>query len=104
MPALVEGSKCSWRRACAGRPEATLSDPETRSQVTTFLLPQAAAAIMGRMRVLVVEDEVALAGSIARGLEAEGFSVDVVHDGHDGFSRPWITRTQRSSSTSCCRA
>lgn len=39
------------------------------------------------MRVLLVEDEVALAKSIARGLEAEGFSVDVVHDGYDGFSR-----------------
>jgi DNA-binding response OmpR family regulator len=34
-----------------------------------------------------VEDEVALAESIARGLEAEGFSVDVVHDGHDGYAR-----------------
>jgi two-component system OmpR family response regulator len=39
------------------------------------------------VRVLLVEDEVALAESIARGLEAEGFSVDVVHDGHEGFAR-----------------
>ncbi len=39
------------------------------------------------MRVLLVEDEVALAESIARGLEAEGFSVDVVHDGNDGLWR-----------------
>ena len=29
----------------------------------------------------------ALAESLARGLEAEGFSVDVVHDGYDGFAR-----------------
>ena len=37
--------------------------------------------------MLLVEDEVALAQSLARGLEAEGFNVDVVHDGYDGFAR-----------------
>jgi two-component system OmpR family response regulator len=37
------------------------------------------------MRVLVVEDEVALAEAIARGLGAEGFDVTVVHDGREGF-------------------
>lgn len=37
--------------------------------------------------MLLVEDEVALAESLAHGLEAEGFSVDVVHDGHDGYAR-----------------
>lgn len=37
------------------------------------------------MRVLVVEDEVALAEGIARGLTAEGFEVEVRHDGHEGF-------------------
>ena len=39
------------------------------------------------MRILVVEDEVALAASIRRGLEADGFDVDVVHDGADGLWR-----------------
>jgi DNA-binding response OmpR family regulator len=39
------------------------------------------------VRVLVVEDEVALAASLARGLEADGFAVDVVHDGVDGLWR-----------------
>jgi two-component system OmpR family response regulator len=39
------------------------------------------------VRVLVVEDEVALAEGIARGLEAEGFGVDVVHDGDEGYWR-----------------
>jgi two-component system, OmpR family, response regulator len=38
------------------------------------------------MRVLVVEDEVALAEGIRRGLEAEGFATDVAHDGTDGLS------------------
>ena len=36
------------------------------------------------MRVLVVEDNVALADGVRRGLLAEGFDVDVAHDGLDG--------------------
>jgi len=39
------------------------------------------------VRILVVEDEVVLADGIRRGLEAEGFAVDVVHDGTDGLWR-----------------
>ncbi|MGH8993395.1 MAG: response regulator transcription factor [Acidimicrobiia bacterium] len=39
------------------------------------------------MRILVVEDEEHLARSIRRGLEAEGFAVDVALDGDDGFWR-----------------
>jgi two-component system OmpR family response regulator len=37
--------------------------------------------------VLVVEDEIPLAEAVARGLTAEGFDVDVVHDGLDGLWR-----------------
>jgi DNA-binding response OmpR family regulator len=37
------------------------------------------------VRVLVVEDEVALAEGVRRGLTAEGFSCDVAHDGLDGL-------------------
>jgi two-component system OmpR family response regulator len=36
------------------------------------------------MRVLVVDDEVRLARSLARGLSAEGFVVDLAHDGITG--------------------
>jgi two-component system, OmpR family, response regulator len=39
------------------------------------------------MRVLLVEDEVALAEAIRDGLMAEGFDVDAVHDGMDGLWR-----------------
>jgi two-component system, OmpR family, response regulator len=39
------------------------------------------------VRVLVVEDEVELADGIRRGLEAEGYAVDVAHDGVDGLWR-----------------
>ncbi len=41
------------------------------------------------MRVLVVDDERRLAGSLRVGLEAEGFAVDVAHDGTDGL---WLSR------------
>ena len=37
------------------------------------------------MRVLVVDDEVALAAAIAEGLELEGFTVDVAHDGDEAL-------------------
>ncbi len=37
------------------------------------------------MRVLVVDDEVRLADALARGLRAEGFAVDVAHDGTGGL-------------------
>ncbi|MFF4246565.1 response regulator transcription factor [Streptomyces sp. NPDC001822] len=39
------------------------------------------------MRLLIVEDEKRLATSLARGLTAEGFAVDVVHDGLEGLHR-----------------
>jgi two-component system OmpR family response regulator len=41
------------------------------------------------MRVLVVDDEQRLARSLRLGLEAEGFAVDVAHDGVDGL---WLAR------------
>ncbi|GGJ75224.1 DNA-binding response regulator [Streptomyces camponoticapitis] len=37
------------------------------------------------MRLLIVEDEKRLAVSLAKGLRAEGFAVDVVHDGLEGL-------------------
>ena len=41
------------------------------------------------MRLLVVEDEQRLAAGLRNGLEAEGFAVDVVHNGTDGI---WMAR------------
>jgi len=41
------------------------------------------------MRILVVDDEVALTRSLRRGLEAEGFAVDIAHDGEEGL---WLAR------------
>ena len=39
----------------------------------------------GTMRVLVIEDEVRLALALQRGLRAEGFAVDLAHEGVDGL-------------------
>jgi two-component system, OmpR family, response regulator len=39
------------------------------------------------VRILVVEDERPLAGALKRGLEAEGYAVDVAHDGREGLWR-----------------
>src|SRR6188472_4436513 len=37
------------------------------------------------MRLLIVEDEVRLASALQRGLTAEGFTVDLAHNGPDGL-------------------
>jgi two-component system, OmpR family, response regulator len=39
------------------------------------------------MKVLVVEDDARIAGAVKRGLDAEGFSVEVSFDGDDGLWR-----------------
>jgi two-component system OmpR family response regulator len=44
------------------------------------------------VRLLVVDDERELAASLAEGLEAEGFSVDVAHDGHQALFRTDVHR------------
>jgi DNA-binding response OmpR family regulator len=41
------------------------------------------------VKILVVEDSKRLAGSIRRGLQAEGFAVDVAFDGNEGL---WLAR------------
>jgi two-component system OmpR family response regulator len=44
------------------------------------------------MRLLVVEDEVRLALALKRGLEAEGFEVDLAFDGNIGFAQAQAER------------
>jgi DNA-binding response OmpR family regulator len=39
------------------------------------------------VRILAVEDQPRLAAALKRGLEAEGFAVDVAHDGEEGLWR-----------------
>jgi DNA-binding response OmpR family regulator len=39
------------------------------------------------MRILLVEDDVSMAATLATGLRAEGYAVDVVHDGDEGLWR-----------------
>lgn len=43
--------------------------------------------MMTVMRILVIEDDKHLAGSVRRGLRAEGYAVDLAFDGTEGFWR-----------------
>jgi len=51
-----------------------------RSSVAPYAEPRRA-----RMRVLVVEDSVKMAGLLRRGLEEEGYAVDIASTGQDGL-------------------
>jgi DNA-binding response OmpR family regulator len=51
------------------------------------------------VRILVVEDERALAAALQRGLRAEGFAVDTSADGLEGSSSPAGASTTSSSWT-----
>jgi DNA-binding response OmpR family regulator len=44
-------------------------------------------ATLGTVRLLIVDDEVRLASALQRGLTAEGFTVDLAHDGPAGLAR-----------------
>src|SRR5215471_2518098 len=49
------------------------------------------SAIIPAMRVLVVEDEKKTASFIRKALQAEGFAVDVCHDGNDALATATTT-------------
>jgi len=38
------------------------------------------------MRILVIEDEHKVAGSIKKGLEIESYAVDIAYDGEEGYN------------------
>ena len=59
-----------------------------------------AAGRRSRVRILVVEDSEKMLHLIRRGLEEEGFAVDVARDGDEASGSRRNTRTRRSSSTS----
>ena len=65
------------RSGWAGRVEAADGDADGRDA--------------GGVRVLVVEDEVRQAAALKRGLEAEGYAVDVASNGTDGL---WLASEQ----------
>jgi two-component system OmpR family response regulator len=44
------------------------------------------------MKILLIEDDAKLSAAVRRGLEAEGFTVDVAFDGDDGF---WMASESR---------
>ena len=47
---------------------------------------------MDAVRILIVEDEQALADALARGLRREGMAVDVAYDGDTGSEKASVTR------------
>jgi len=47
----------------------------------------------GAVKVLVIEDDEKTAMALRRGLEAEGYTVDLAHDGHDGL---WLATESRA--------
>lgn len=49
---------------------------------------------MSSVRILLVEDERDLAASLRAGLEAEGYAVDVAHNGRDGWTMAQLYRYQ----------
>ena len=53
------------------------------------------------MRILVIEDEARIQAFLARGLEAEGYTVVAAGDGRDG-PRPRDGRRAGTSSCSTC--
>lgn len=69
------GSECfqACGVSCEARPDAT--QPCSLSEVTCI----------GSVRILVVEDEVKLAGHVARALEHDGHDPRVAHDGKTGL-------------------
>jgi DNA-binding response OmpR family regulator len=78
------------RRAGLTPSEALIEMPVRKPAAVNSAASQFGAAIMtATMRLLVVEDEVRLAAGLRKGLEAEGFAVDVVHTGTDGI---WMAR------------
>ena len=51
------------------------------------------------MRLLVVEDDVKLARALERGLQQEGYAVDLARTGDDALSQATAATTTRSCST-----
>ena len=65
---------------CPGKPTQNADVQRTVSRPRSCL---------GRVRVLIVDDEKRLAAGLRAGLEADGFAVDVAHDGVDGL---WMAK------------
>ena len=55
------------------------------------------------MRILLCEDEAAVAAAIARGLQRHGAAVDVVGDGADALHHARVYRYDESCWTAACR-
>ena len=73
------------RELLAGLHSTRIEPPERSLSASTA--PKPKDRHNSPVRVLIVEDEELLAAAVADGLIAEGFDVDVAHDGPDGLWR-----------------
>src|SRR5256714_3502641 len=73
------------RRAFAPMPESRRERSLRRSNLEGVIEWRRASPIMGRMRVLLIEDKKKTAGFLAKGLQEDGLTVEVAHDGETGL-------------------
>src|SRR2546423_14988205 len=73
------------RRAFARMPESRRERSLRRSNLEAVIEWRRASPIMGRMRVLLIEDKKKTAGFLAKGLQEDGLTVEVAHDGETGL-------------------
>ena len=78
-----------FQKAKSGSGRRNRREPHNRTLANSAASQFRAAIMTATMRLLVVEDEQRLAAGLRKGLEAEGFAVDVVHNGTDGI---WMAR------------
>jgi DNA-binding response OmpR family regulator len=67
-------------------PRSCLTTPDRSLNAHHVQRPFSAGGHDGVVKVLVVEDDRAIADAVRRGLETEGFTVDVAHDGDAGLA------------------
>ena len=66
--------------------------------MTVEIIDNVQTRIASTMRVLVVEDDPAIASFLSRGLREAGYAVDVAADGHEVWRRRARRNTTRRSS------
>ena len=80
-----QSSGSTWARPCRTGPVGSLRAAE--DALSLRRPDRRPGGQTAAVRVLVVEDEVHLAETVKRGLQAEGFDVELVHDGGEGLWR-----------------
>ena len=83
----ASGLPASPRSSAAASNRSTAETVTTPSGATLFSARSGPTWDRGPVRILIVEDDHVVAGAVRRGLEREGFAVDVAADGTEGLWR-----------------